>query len=106
MAENEIPKQNRVEPDYILPFAITREEAVKQVRNRLIKGFFVPWRLKCFKTDQIKGIYLPFWIYDIFYRDSQLFRVRFRRGGYDKRIKAGAYEDKFEEFTDTPIEFL
>lgn len=79
--------------DYILPFVITKEGAEKLIRRRLGKSVFAPWSFRHFKTAQIRGIYVPFWIYDIFYRDSQLIHVSMRKSGgygysYDKRVKA------------------
>lgn len=83
---------NKYKPEFILPFSITQEEAENRIRKRLKKSFFIPGKFKCFKATRIRGIYVPFWIYDIFYRDSQLIHVSMKKSRsvytYDKRVKA------------------
>lgn len=59
---NRISRQRR--PKYIIPFAITREEAEDIVRNKLKSGKFVPKKIKNFKTEDVRGIYIPYWIVD------------------------------------------
>ena len=58
--------ENDLKPDYVIPFKKDKKEA-KQAYKDLLKGkFFLP---SCFKKqnhiDEIKGIYVPFWIFDI-----------------------------------------
>lgn len=55
-----ISKQRR--PDCIIPFKITKEEALDEVRKRFKKGIFIPKRIKRFKTEDVRGIYLPYWV--------------------------------------------
>ncbi len=52
----------RKKPAYILPFKNTREDALDNVRTVLKKGIFVPKKLKDFKADDVRGIYIPFWL--------------------------------------------
>ena len=65
---------NRVDktqkPKYILPFKITKEEAEAAIRKMLEKGFFVPAKVKKFEPDRILGIYLPYFLYDIQFRQK------------------------------------
>ncbi len=56
---------------YILPFKITKEEAIEKLRERLKKGKFVPKEIKDFKTEYVRGIYIPYWLFDIYYYDNQ-----------------------------------
>ena len=52
-------------PDYIIPFKISREEAKAALRQNLRGKKLLP---KVFSTehhlDEIKGIYVPFWLFD------------------------------------------
>lgn len=57
-----ISKQKR--PKYIIPFGITQDEAVSAVRNKFKKGIFIPREIKNFKAENVRGIYIPYWIVD------------------------------------------
>lgn len=52
-------------PDVLIPFKVTKEEAEAALKRFYEKKFFLP---KSFKTEsrlqKIKGVYVPFWIYD------------------------------------------
>ena len=60
---------NRVDktqkPKFILPFKITKDEAENAIREKLRKGFFIPKAVKKFEAEQITGIYIPYFLYDI-----------------------------------------
>lgn len=58
-------------PDYILPFSVTKEQAIAKIRKHLSSGFFVPQEIKDFSIEHIRGIYIPYWLYDIDYEDDQ-----------------------------------
>ena len=62
---------NVLKPDYIIPFKVTKEEAEGIIRKNLKKGFFVPKGIKNFEAEKIRGIYVPFWLFDIRYKDFQ-----------------------------------
>ncbi len=53
-----------LKPDYVIPFKLDKEAAKEKYRQHLNK-FLLP---KIFKTenhiDEIKGIYVPFWLFD------------------------------------------
>lgn len=55
----------KFKPRYVIPFKITKEEAVKKYGDWIRKKFLAP---KIFKTEEeihkITGIYAPFWMYD------------------------------------------
>jgi hypothetical protein len=57
---NRVAKQKR--PEYILPFSISKEQAVANIRSTVNRGFFVPDEIKNFKPDMVRGIYIPYWI--------------------------------------------
>ncbi len=58
-------------PKYIIPFTITKEQAVTSIRNHLSKGTFVPPEIQNFSVERVRGIYIPYWLYDIRYFDEQ-----------------------------------
>ncbi|MGO5175513.1 hypothetical protein ACTQ2N_09990 [Ruminococcus sp. LCP21S3_E8] len=53
-----------LKPDYVIPFRLSREDAIKALSNHVNKKL-VP---KIFKDknhiDQIRGMYVPFWLFD------------------------------------------
>lgn len=57
-------------PDLIIPFSVTREKAASLIREKLRKEPFVPRELRDVPLDQISGIYIPYWIYDIDYEEK------------------------------------
>ena len=58
-------------PKYIIPFSIAKEQAISAIRNHLSKGSFVPEEIKNFSVERVRGIYIPYWLYDIQYFDEQ-----------------------------------
>ena len=60
-----IAKQKR--PRGIIPFKITREEAIEAVREQFNKGFFIPKAIKEFKPNDIRGIYIPYWLVNCYH---------------------------------------
>ena len=52
-------------PDYIIPFKLSREEAIAAFRRHLSGKKLLP---KVFKSEhhlnEIKGVYVPFWLFD------------------------------------------
>lgn len=61
-------------PKYIIPFSHTKEEAVDNIRKKILKGFFVPRDFRKFAIERVRGIYVPYWIYDITYEDRQSYK--------------------------------
>ena len=57
-----IAKQRR--PQLIVPFKVTKKEALKAIRKHFNKGIFIPSKVKHFKETQVRGIYIPYWIAD------------------------------------------
>ena len=60
-----------LEPDTIIPFKVTKSEAEDIIRKRLQKGRFVPEGIKKFETDRLRGIYIPYWLFDVYCADEQ-----------------------------------
>ena len=65
-----------LEPDYIIPFEITKEQAEGIICSRVKKGFFIPGGIKNFETERLRGIYIPYWLFDAYYSDEQLWKYR------------------------------
>lgn len=69
-----------LKPDYIIPFRINRNDAESIIRRQLSSGFFVPKGIKNFEVDKMRGIYVPFWLFDMYYHDSQYYKYTKRQG--------------------------
>ena len=67
-------------PEYIIPFSVTKEQAVTLIRRHLSSGYFVPKEIKNFSVERIRGIYIPFWLYDVDYKDEQYLSGRVKSG--------------------------
>lgn len=63
-----------LKPDKIIPFKVTREVAEQRFRKRLAKGWFIPKEIKNFEQERLNGIYLPFWLFDVYYGAAQYWR--------------------------------
>ncbi|MDD6033576.1 MAG: hypothetical protein PUC47_08880 [Oscillospiraceae bacterium] len=52
-------------PDFVIPFKVSREEAVQTLKKHYKKNFFLP---KVFSEqnhiEEIRGVYVPFWLMD------------------------------------------
>ena len=65
---NRIAKQKK--PEFIMPFRITKENAVSLARKKISAGAFVPKEIKNFSVDCCRGIYLPYWFVNADYSDT------------------------------------
>jgi len=63
-----------LKPKKIIPFSVTKQQAVNAIRNRFQKGSFIPEEIKNFEVERVTGIYIPYWLYDITYYDNQVLR--------------------------------
>ena len=63
--------EERLAPDYMIPFKVGQAEAERIIRDRLSSGFFVPNSIKNFELEKLRGIYIPFWLYDTYYGADQ-----------------------------------
>ena len=59
-------------PDFILPFQISKEQAAQIMRQKFGSGMFVPDEFKNFQVDAIRGIYIPFWLVDVYHAESDI----------------------------------
>lgn len=73
-----ITKQKR--PGYILPFKLSADEALGAVRERFGKGLFIPKSIRNFKQDEVRGIYIPYWIVNCRHKGSVVVSGSVRSG--------------------------
>lgn len=59
-------------PEFILPFQVNQELAEQMVREQLNKGKFVSKNVKNIQFDQVRGIYIPYWICDGIHAQSMV----------------------------------
>ena len=72
-------------PSYVIPFQKTKEEAEEAYRKYIKRCFFAPSALKKeIYTDKIRGIYMPYWIYEMECHGEVAFdgSRSYRRGDY------------------------
>ena len=55
------------QPEFIMPFRISKGVAMIRAREAINKGAFVPGAIKKFSVDCCRGIYLPYWIVNATY---------------------------------------
>ena len=67
-------------PDYVMPFQVTKERAEQIIRGKISSGAYVPNEIKHFEIEKLRGIYVPFWLYDIYYGDDQYWKYTVKRG--------------------------
>ena len=73
-----ISKQRQ--PDLIMPFRITKENAISLAREKIRKGAFVPRAIKNFDLDCCRGIYIPYWLVSGRYYDTTVVMGDVRQG--------------------------
>lgn len=64
-----------LKPESIVPFKISKEQAIGLLQERLKNSHFLPKDVKEAKLENIKGIYIPYWIFDVYYYDLQYWEV-------------------------------
>ena len=54
-----------IKPALVLPFQITKDEAVEKFKVWMKKRYFAPSKLKqSYKLDKLAGAYIPYWTFD------------------------------------------
>lgn len=89
--------EDYLQPDYIIPFKIPKNDAERIIRSRVAEGFFIPKKFKNFEVEKLRGIYIPFWLVDLHYRDKQYYKYTVRQGKTTK-VKY-AYRDAECDFS-------
>ena len=55
---------------------ITKEQVVNAIREKFGKGIFTPNAVKNFEVDKIRGIYIPYYLFDVYYHDCEKMYVK------------------------------
>lgn len=71
-------------PKYIIPFKITKEEAVEAVHDKIRNGRFVPRKIKRFKAEDVRGIYIPYWLIDCEHKGAVVIRENIKGKKYSQ----------------------
>ena len=54
-----------LKPDFVLPFKLSKEDAIKTLKKHYLKKPLLPSTFsKANHLEEIKGVYVPFWMYD------------------------------------------
>ena len=69
-------------PQYIIPFAITKEQALERIKEEIGHGLFVPKEVKNFTPDIVHGIYIPYWLVDADTSAAYLMKKKVSSGKY------------------------
>lgn len=79
--------EERLAPDYVIPFKVSSQEAEAIIRAKL-SGFYVPSAIKHFEVERLRGIYIPFWLYDVYFSADQRWRYSVSDGRNSKTYYA------------------
>ena len=89
-------------PRTIIPFRLTQEDAEKAVREKFKKGLFVPKEIKNFKAENIRGIYIPYWLVDCEHKAAVVIQQTIKSGKSSRRYYHGRAGRMM--FKDLPID--
>ena len=67
-------------PKYIIPFSISKEEATENIRLKLKYSYMCPKQVKQVDEEQVKGIYVPYYLMNLYYYDKQKIKVENEHG--------------------------
>lgn len=89
-----------LEPDYIIPFSVTKEKAEANIRERIKNGYYIPKAIKNFEVENLRGIYIPFWLCDIYYGDEKYYKYTQKYGkSYAYKYAHRIAEMQFKKLT-------
>ena len=90
----EAAAENSLEPNGIIPFAVTKEQANVNFRKWIKRKWFAPNEAKrSAKADAFSGVYLPYWTFDTNTRSSYTARYGKNRTVTDKDGKTHVETD-------------
>lgn len=83
-------------PEMIIPFKITKEEAIERIKNSMAKVSYLPKEFKELNVELIRGIYIPYYVVSVEHDASMTFRKTEKRGKhtevfYYKRSGYGSF---------------
>ncbi len=94
----------RRRPKYIIPFSVTKNVALVNIREKFLKGIFVPREVKHFQPDMLRGIYVPYILYDMQCKDRQLIQSTVSDPDSDKSDTRYFYRDAVATFREIPVD--
>lgn len=68
-------------PDGLIPFQVTKEEAIRNIKTRFMKNPIIPKEImgKCV-PENIRGIYIPYWVVNADYTEADYLSGKVKRG--------------------------
>ncbi len=101
----------KLKPDYVIPFKTTKEQAVHALENHLKGKILLP---KVFasqnRISEIKGVYVPFWVFDAdtlgeyAYRGTKVRRWQDRYYEYKETSYYDIYREGYMNVRSIPID--
>ena len=76
-------------PDLIIPFSVTKEQALNAIREKIAHSLFVPTEIKNFQPEDVRGIYLPYWVVETEFEGSCLISSKVSSGKTSEPIYTG-----------------
>ena len=85
-------------PDGIIPFKITKQQALDKIRSRFVKNPIVPKEIEgSFKPENMRGIYVPYWVINADYQEADWISGTVKRGkSSETRYYSRSGEVKFK----------
>lgn len=68
--------EKRKRPQYIIPFKIDKNQAISNIREKLLKSDYVSDEIKHFKPELLRGIYVPYGMFCYEIRDKQILHAK------------------------------
>jgi len=62
-------------PEFILPFSVTKDQAMMIIRETMKRGSFIPKSVKNLGPESIRGVYIPYWICDALHAEACAIRI-------------------------------
>lgn len=75
---NRISKEKS--PEFIIPFSITKDEAVDLIRKQMNGKILIPKEIKNFEPSAVRGIYIPYWIVNANHYEADVIRGSVKSG--------------------------
>jgi len=85
-------------PDGIIPFKITKQQALDKVKSKFVNNPIVPKEIAgSFKPENMRGIYVPYWVVNADYQEADWISGTVKRGkSSETRYYSRSGEVKFK----------
>lgn len=95
--------EQRQKPRYIIPFKISKNEAIATIREKFVKSDYVSKTAKYFEPELLRGIYIPYGMFYYFVRSTVLLK-----GVHDRNMSTGKlsyyYQKIFSRIGHIPVD--